>query len=993
MSQRRERVAEALPDDLGGALARLEEYYHVPVLAALLSFMLWVRARSWEAFVNGDQVLYNGNDAWYHLRQVTYSVYNWPSTMPYDPWTSFPTGTYVGQFGTLFDQLVATAALVVGLGSPTEHQIAMTHLFAPVVFGTLTAIPVYVIGRRLGGRPAGLLAVLVLALTPGSFLRRSLVGFSDHHIAETFFVAVAMALVMVAVTSAERDRPIWELLVQRDWDAVREPALWAALAGLGITLYIWTWPPGVVLVGILGAFYLLKLAADYLRGESPDHAAFTAIVSMAVVAVLTLLTIDTFGLDATKLSLLQPLFAVAVAAGAAVMALLARQWDDRALDPRGYPVAIAGILVIGLALFAVALPDLFDYMVRQASRVVGYDATAEVRTVGEAQPVPLDQATQYFYNSYGLAFFVAVAGLLYGVWKLYDDGPRGELLLVVLFGLFMTAATLTQRRFDYYLVVPVAALSGYLLTRVLGLTDVGTIRTVRDVEAYQVFAVLAVVLLLVGPFVSFPASGARGDGTDLTNPQLAAVQISDRTAPGEVRQWDGSLRWMANETPEEGQYGAPGNEQMAHYGSYRRANDYDYPDGSYGVMAWWDYGHFITTRGERIPNANPFQQNARSSAVYLLEPNATSANRMLVSDDGEQTRYVMIDWKLATPLSGKFSAPTAFYDSDGYPTDAPKEVSGGDLFRPVYDAQTGRLAFTVQKQRHYDNMRTRLYKFHGSRIEAQPIVIDYDEVQGPNGRTFAVKPTGPNASVIRSFDDMEGARAFVEEDGTAQVGGIGRYPSRDVPALEHYRLVRTSEASAYDSGRYQRNAIRNMRGLGVCQQPGQCLQTDQQVRATDPQWVKTFERVDGATVEGTGPPNATVTASVRMEMPVANSTFTYRQQATTGENGEFTMTLPYSTTGYENWGPEQGYTNVSVRATGPYRIATQPTVDDNLTTRRYSATVNVTEAQVIGEDDDPVQATLEEEVLSQPEGSTNTSSARRPVAPSTTRLRSPHARP
>jgi len=226
----------------------------------------------------------------------------------------------------------------------------------------------------------------------------------------------------------------------------------------------------------------------------------------------------------------------------------------------------------------------------------------------------------------------------------------------------------------------------------------------------------------------------------------------------------------------------------------------------------------------------------------------------------------------------------------------------------------------------------------------------------------------------------------------------GRFPGRDPEPVsgnlaDLCRLVRTSEASAYDSGRYQRNAIRNMRGLGVCQQPGQCLQTDQQVRATDPQWVKTFERVDGATVEGTGPPNATVTASVRMEMPVANSTFTYRQQATTGENGEFTMTLPYSTTGYENWGPEQGYTNVSVRATGPYRIATQPTVDDNLTARRYSATVNVTEAQVIGEDDDPMQATLEEEVLSRPEGSTNTSSARRPVAPSTTRLRSPHARP
>ena len=151
MSQRRERLAERLPA-LGPVLARVESWYHVPLLVVLLGFMLWIRVRNWERFLVDGEVYFSGNDAWYHLRQVEYTVQHWPWTMPFDPWTSFPTGTAVGQFGTLYDQLVATAALAVGLGDPSGQTTALALLFAPAVFGTLTAIPAYFLGKRFGGR-------------------------------------------------------------------------------------------------------------------------------------------------------------------------------------------------------------------------------------------------------------------------------------------------------------------------------------------------------------------------------------------------------------------------------------------------------------------------------------------------------------------------------------------------------------------------------------------------------------------------------------------------------------------------------------------------------------------------------------------------------------------------------------------------------------------------------------------------------------------------
>jgi dolichyl-diphosphooligosaccharide--protein glycosyltransferase len=135
---------------------------------------------------------------------------------------------------------------------------------------------------------------------------------------------------------------------------------------------------------------------------------------------------------------------------------------------------------------------------------------------------------------------------------------------------------------------------------------------------------------------------------------------------------------------------------------------------------------------------------------------------------------------------------------------------------------------------------------------------------------------------------------------------------------------------------------------------------------TNPSWVKTFERVPGARIEGSGaPPNTEVTAQVELRAPAGNYTFTYRQYAQSNDDGEFTMVLPYSTTGYDDYGPENGYTNVSVRATGPYTISTPSElveVDGNASVEQFRTTVNVSEGRVNGDRQGALQVTLERQV-------------------------------
>ncbi|WP_423751527.1 oligosaccharyl transferase, archaeosortase A system-associated [Salinirarus marinus] len=989
------------------------DWYHVPVLAAFVAVMLVFRLQRFDAFTVDGAVYFSGNDAWYHLRQVNYTVRHWPFTMPFDPWTYFPFGTNAGQFGTIYDQLIATAALVVGFGSPSGDLIAKTLLVAPAVFGALTAVPVYLVGKRLSNRVGGLFSAAILMLLPGEFLQRGLVGFADHNVAEPFFQLFAVLALMVALSVAEREKPVWELVADRDLEAVRDPLTWSVVAGVAVALYMWAWPPGVLLVGVFGVYLVYQLSSDYVTGGSPEPVAFVGVVSMVVTTVLMLIPLDRLGFGATDFSLLQVVVPLLVAAGAAFMAFLARQWDEQNADRRFYPVAIVGLIAVGLGGLAVLLPSMFNTVAHNLLRTIGFSAGAETRTIAEAQPYLAPDTLQrlqltrvnLIISDYGFTLFTGVlaaiwllakplvrdgesrklgytvgslllVGLLYAVPGVFGSiaGAFGtvseivglalvalvllgavvqvryeaEKLLVIVWAAFIVSAAFTQVRFNYYLGPTVAVMNAYLIYSIVDYLDVSvpSFSAVTDLEGYQVLAIVAVMLLVIAPTLLVPMQ-IRDTGNAAADRSTPAWQAANQTSPGPVTQWDGSLQWLESNTPEPGTLGGANNE-LPYYGKYSKPGDgdYDYPQGAYGVMSWWDYGHWITVRGHRIPNANPFQQGAAEAANFLLAPNETQASEVLQrqSTEGNQTRYVMVDWQMTSPNS-KFGAPIVWYDEGN--------VSQRDFFRPVYSSDL-RANTMVKSQRYYESLMIRLYQYHGSAMQPQPIVADWEQrtVELRNGRTVTVRaaPQG-NESMVKQMNNVSEARAYVQNDSTSQIGGVGPYPSERVPALEHYRLVKMSESSANASTQYQRANRRTFYTTGV-------PPTSQTLHS--PAWVKTFERVPGATVTGGGvAPNSSVRATVEMRVPAQNETFTYQQTTMSDENGEWSMTLPYSTTGYDQYGPENGYTNVSVRATGPYYIESSLSVS-NGSLVKFASNVTVSEGRVNGDVADPKEVQLEE---------------------------------
>jgi dolichyl-diphosphooligosaccharide--protein glycosyltransferase len=83
-----------------------------------------------------------------------------------------------------------------------------------------------------------------------------------------------------------------------------------------------------------------------------------------------------------------------------------------------------------------------------------------------------------------------------------------------------------------------------------------------------------------------------------------------------------------------------------YYKSYD-AQDFTYPPESYGIMAMWDAGHWITFFAQRIPIANPFQDNLagpEGTAAFFLNMNESKANSIMENLGG---KYVITDSKIA----------------------------------------------------------------------------------------------------------------------------------------------------------------------------------------------------------------------------------------------------------------------------------------------------------------------------------------------------------
>ncbi len=753
-------------------------------------------------------IKFTGNDAYYQMRLVDNLIHNFPHLTTFDPYLIYPGGSGVGTVH-FFNWLLAGIIWVISLGSPTGHTIDVIAAYFPAILGALIVIPVFFIGKELAGRWAGLLSAGLVSLMPGEFLGRSIIGFTDQHVAETLFITVTMLFLILAIKAASQRQLTFGHLINTDWATSAKPIIYSLLAGISLGVYLVTWLGALLFVFIISVYLVIQFIIDHLRGRPTDYLCIVGAITLLVAAIMLLPVYhEVVYLVSTVAAVLIPL----------ALSGLSRLLVAKKVRRAYYPLSLLGLgLIAAGALYAIS-PSLFKTMLQQFSI---FTPSGVSLTTSEMQPLLAPQGVFTIglaWGNFTTSFFLGLFSLGMLIYLVVRRGDA-ETSLVAVWSLVILAATLGQRRFAYYFAVNASLLTGYLLWEILarlGIKDLATSEVAKDKAAVgrrarprrgktqtaAGGAILAITLPIILLFVYVP-------NVALPNINVVATASQTRFAPSDA--WCRSLDWLRQNTPDP--FGNPDfynqletsnkyrslSELMASFPNpsgdpnfyYHLEGSYQYPESAYGVLAWWDYGYWITRIAHRIPNANPSQdpRAVTSVARFFTSQNETAANA-IAQELG--SRYVIIDDETAyvdpRTASGKFWAitlwaqrqPTEFFDV--YYQLQQDQLVGGILFYPEY----------------YQSLATRLYTFDGKAVTPTSTpVISYEQRISPAGTPYK------QLTSARPFATYEEAEAYVLSQNSTAYRIVGTSPLvSPVPleALQSYKLIYSSDNSTIVPG-------------------------------------------------------------------------------------------------------------------------------------------------------------------------------------------------
>jgi len=740
------------------------------ILAALCGISLYIRiALPYDQiFVNGG-VWFRETDAYYYMRNIENLFYNFPHFNPFDPYMLYPGGG-AGLVRPFFAWFIAGIIRLVSVGVPTLHTMESIAAYMPAILGTLTLIPVYFIGKELFNRWVGVISAALVVILPGEFLHRSLLGFTDHHVAEVLFTTVCILFIIMAVKRAREREISFGHILSRDWSTITKPLVYTLLAGVFLGIYLLTWQGGLLFIFVIFAYLVIQFIVDHLRHKSSDY---LCIVGTPLFLIAFLMLLPILG-GSSQDAIYRVSLSVAIVVPI-VLSIISRLMAGRALKPVYYPLTLLGLVVIGLVTFHAINPSLFQYMLDQFSIFTPGGAAL---TVLEMQHLTPRIAWGNFTTSFFISF-ISFAMLIY----LAIKEKSADKTLFLVWSIIMLMAVLGQRRFGYYYAVNAALLTGYFSWKMLDIAGLNKLLTkskevVRAVKKFKkrkkktreeakprtfmqprgAWVGVIVVGIVIFFVVFFP-----------NIPQAKMLASTPNVIMNEG--WYSSTLWLKDNSPE------PFDDPDFYYELYPPKSEFEYPETAYGVMSWWDYGYFIMQISHRIPNANPTQAGATRAGKFFTAQNESSAQEV-VEQYKLDSEYVMIDYAMAI---------LKFY--------AMVEWAGGNLseFYEIYylPQQDGGQFVTLYYPAYYQSTVARLYNFDGKAVvpTVESIVVSYEGEVTSGGKKYKII-TG-----VESFPTYEDAQAYVgnQTSGNYRIGGASPFDS-PVPleAMNSYKLVHSS---------------------------------------------------------------------------------------------------------------------------------------------------------------------------------------------------------
>ena len=829
--------------------------YLIIGLVTLFSlFALWLRLIPMFMMGNTDILMMVGSDdPLYNLRQVEQMLANNLGYAWFDPMTLYPSGSTI-YWGPLFPMIISICCMITG--ATTRPEIIGVGLVIPAIMAAAIVAIMYWVGKTCGDWKTGLLASGFTAIVTGQFFYRSLYGYMDHHIAEVLFSTLFCLFYMYTLLSEKE-----KIIDLKNIHTYKKTVVFSALAGIAYLLGLFVMPTMILFAMIVGIFTVIQFVIDVHKNRTSEYLVIINFVIFAIASLgLVLFGFKDSGIGLSTYSIGHIFAYIGMIVGTVVLYLIARYLKGK--EWYFYPATLLGCgIFFALVLFVIS-PTLFNLLIGSFFAFFGQQAITN--TVQEARGWGLDMAWMTF--NYGL--ILMVGGILVMAYNnLRDEHP--EQVFALVWSLIMLFSTWQHVRYEYYLAINIALLSAvcvsFVWTRgrddLYGLVSGISPNSPHDETANDTplkgkkskksikksaghpqsnYLMVGLIVIIAGLSILFAY-------TSVSFSYSNAVANPINMNPD----WRESLDWLGNNTPD----------SRVNYYTIFDPKTFKFPEGSYGVMSWWDYGHMITYISKRIPNANPFQQGVAGgtgAADYFMSTSEDAANSIL---DTIGTRYIITDIEMDT---GKFWAMSTWYNSSL--ATAPYQMT---LLAPGRNNPNSYESTLLNKQAYYLTTVSRLHNFDGSMTPASSVY--YIEYADPEITKFTL----PAITGAEAMNASEAARRVGEYNLKAPAGYHAvalspaiTVPIDTVPALRHYRLVHESPTNVFNA------------------------------KTPDVKYVKVFEYVKGAHIKGEG----------IIEIPVVSNTgreYTYRQESI---NGEFIV--PYSTSGNP----------YDVRTTGKYKV-------------------------------------------------------------------------
>jgi dolichyl-diphosphooligosaccharide--protein glycosyltransferase len=521
--------------------------------------------------------------------------------------------------------------------------------------------------------------------------------------------------------------------------------------------YQLSWPGGSLFLLIALVYAILQYTFDNFRNESSDYLGFAGMVTFLVSAILILPFIHPdMGFSLYYYSWFHVITALGAMAGFAALSFIEREFKRKKIKAYYYPLLILGAGVLGLIITSIVSPSLYSLIIQAPNTVFG---------IQQGGPSTIQEVSSIFYqggvftlskafaNFTFTGFLASLLGMLILAANLFRR-PKPQEVLVLIWSVFILLAIYGQNRFGYYYSINVSILSAYLGGLLLDKvkwnrleesfrTDVKSLQDIpeffKSIRIGHIFAILIIIVVLILPAYSTAMLYTKNTGNEPNGP------------------WTEATLWLNANTPD------PGMDYNAIYEAPKNGELFQYPDTAYGVMSWWDYGHYIETFGHRMPNANPFQagvggrrvsideENQPGAATFFTAPSEEEASKVLEAIDPRPdkagARYIMSDARMATDIFGAMPAWTL--DTEGY----------------YQSYWTGNQYQEIPSTRYFNSMEAKLHIFDGNGLKQYRMVYETKAYQTNEvgykqvyNYIFRGKIPETNTGYLKIFEYVKGAK-------------------------------------------------------------------------------------------------------------------------------------------------------------------------------------------------------------------------------------------